>query len=241
MKRFWICLGFLVAGNLQVAASQVIEGNYRFGHEVNSFCTGEPERCYWLVDTDAEVRDQMKAELAGLAPYTPVCLRLEAELSDEKADGFGRDYDGSIRVLKLMGRCEAAEPEAALDIGDFQHRRWLLHAIDGRPLADLAAALGFENDAEPAQAPELDFGDQGFVSGNTGCNRIQGQARVVDNQLLLAQLASTAMVCSGWSAELELRLQLLYRNPLDIRMEGRDLLLSANRTELYFQRRDWVQ
>ena len=102
MKRFWICLALLVAGNLQAAASQVIEGNYRFGHEVNSFCTGEPERCYWLVDTDAEVRDQMKAELSGLAPYTPVCLRLEAELSDEKADGFGRDYDGSIRVLKLM-------------------------------------------------------------------------------------------------------------------------------------------
>ena len=241
LNRLSICLLLLLTPAPHAAVAEPIEGQYRFGHEVNTFCTGEPERCYWLVETAAEVREELKQQVAGLAPYTPVCLRLDAELSDEKADGFGQDYDGSVRVLKLIGPCGAADPEATLGIEDLNHRRWILDRVDGSSLSELAVALGFEPDAKLAKLPELDFGEKGFVSGNTGCNSIQGHARVVDNQLLLAQLASTAMACSGWSAELELRLQLLYRNPLEITMEGSDLLLAANDTELRFRRRDWVQ
>jgi hypothetical protein len=93
------------------AEPQRIEGLYRFGHEVNTVCTGEAEPCYWLVDTDAETRRQLKRQVQGLAPYTPVCLSLLAELSSRKADGFGLDYDGSIRVIKLLGPCdETAAP-----------------------------------------------------------------------------------------------------------------------------------
>jgi hypothetical protein len=92
------------AGGLQTEVLQ-IEGFYRFGHEVNTICSGEPEACYWLLDTDAEVRQHLKQQVAGLAPYTPVCLNLVAEISAEKADGFGRDYDGSIRVHEVLGRC----------------------------------------------------------------------------------------------------------------------------------------
>ena len=89
--------------------------------------------------------------------------------------------------------------------------------------------------------PELDFGDQGFVAGNTGCNQFHGQAKVVDGQLILSQMATTAMACDGFSAALEVQLQVLYRNPLDIARDGNDLVLRALDRELRYSLRDWVQ
>ena len=108
-------------------------------------------------------------------------------------------------------------------------------------LADFARQLGFDADKPPAKVPDLDFGDQGFVSGNTGCNQFQGQARVVDNSMILSQLATTAMLCQDFSAELETRLQLLYRSPLALSLEGKQLILKALDRELRYQIRDWVQ
>ena len=121
-----------------------------------------------------------------------------------------------------------------------QHRRWVLHSIDGVELDDFASQLGFDNDAPLPIVVDLDFGEQGFVSGNTGCNRFQGQARVVDDALILSQLATTAMHCDGFAGELELQLQLLFRNPLAISRDGPALILTAADRELYYRLRDWV-
>jgi heat shock protein HslJ len=217
-----------------------IEGHYRFGHEVNTVCTGEPEACYWLVDSDAEVHRHLRQQVTALAPYTPVCLNLVAEISAAKADGFGRDYDGSIRVHEVLGRCAEEDAAVSIQIEDLQHRRWVLHSIDGVELDDFARQLGFDDDAPPPKVPDLDFGEQGFVSGNTGCNQFQGQARVVDNSLILSQLATTAMLCSGFAGELELQLQLLFRNPLVISGDGSALILRAVDRELHYRLRDWV-
>ncbi len=222
------------------AAPQQVEGFYRFGHEVNTVCVGDPEPCYWLVDTSAELRSQLKKEVQGMAPYTPVCVQLVAEISADKADGFGADYDGSIRVLELLGRC-GESPANEIRLEDLQHRRWILHSVDGMQLSDYAGSLGFEGETVPAKIPDLDFGSQGFVSGNTACNQFQGQARVVDNSLILSQLATTAMACDGFSAELELRLQLLYRNPLAITFDGNALVLQSGDSLLRYEPRDWVQ
>ena len=126
-------------------------------------------------------------------------------------------------------------------IEDFQHRRWVLHSIDGVELVDFAHELGFEDDTTLAKIPDLDFGEQGFVAGNTGCNQFNGQARVVDNSLILSQLATTMMLCPGFSGELELRLQLLYRNPLVITRDAGALILNAADSKLYYRLRDWVQ
>ena len=103
MKSRLVISVFLLVALPCGAAPQPIEGFYRFGHEVNTVCAGAPEKCYWLVDTDAEIRQQLKQQVTALPPYTPVCLRLEAELSPQKADGFGLDYNGSVRVAKLLG------------------------------------------------------------------------------------------------------------------------------------------
>jgi heat shock protein HslJ len=244
VKPLWLAsaaLLLLLMVTASVAAPQRIEGFYRFGHEVNTVCTGEPELCYWLVDTAPELRAKLRQLVYGLAPYTPVCVRLEAELSAQKADGFGLDYDGSIRVLELIGGCDAVAAAAPVMLENLQHRRWILHSIDGVELDDFARAAGFDNTASPARVPDLDFADQGFVSGNTGCNQFQGQARVVDNSLILGQLGTTAMMCDGFAGELELQLQLLYRNPLAIAFDGTELILVAVGTELRYTLRDWVQ
>ncbi len=227
------------AGGLPVEALQ-IEGFYRLGHEVNVVCSGEPEACYWLLDTDAEVRQHLKQQVAGLAPYTPVCLNLMAEISAEKADGFGRDYDGIIRVHEVLGRCMEEDAALSIRIEDLQHRRWELQRIDGVELGDYARQLGFDGDTILPKAPDLDFGEQGFVSGNSGCNQFQGQARVVDNSLILTQLATTAMLCNGFAGELELQMQLLFRNPMAITRDGSALILSATDRELFYRLRDWV-
>ena len=179
--------------------------------------------------------------MQNLAPYTPVCLRLRVELSDEKSDGFGADYDGSIRVLAILGQCNASTAAMTTRLEDLQHRRWILHSVDGLVLADYARELGFDEGTPPAKIPDLDFGEQGFVSGNTACNQFEGQALVVDSNLLLSQLATTAMLCDGFSAELELRLQLLYRNPLAITREGHALILQSGESLLRYAPRDWVQ
>ncbi|MCP4331544.1 MAG: META domain-containing protein [Gammaproteobacteria bacterium] len=224
-----------------VAAPGQIEGFYRFGHEVNTVCTGDPELCYWLVDTSAEVRQQLKQQVENLAPYAPVCVRLAAEVSEQKADGFGLDYDGSIRVLEMLGRCDQASAPISTRLEDLQHRRWILHSIDGIELSAYAQELGFDDDAALVKVPNLDFGEQGFVSGNTGCNQFHGQARVIDDSLILSQLATTMMMCADFSAELELRLQLLYRNPLAITREGNTLILQDGEDRLRYEPRDWVQ
>ena len=44
----------------------------------------------WLVDTSPEVRAELKQRVAGLKPYTPLCLSLIAETSAEKATGSPR-------------------------------------------------------------------------------------------------------------------------------------------------------
>jgi len=224
-----------------VAAAQPITGFYRYGHEVNTVCTGSPEACYWLVDTAPEVRQQLRRQVAGLAPYTAVCVRLTAEISTHRADGFGLDYAGSIRVLEVLGHCDTQPAAVAISLQDLQHRRWILERIDAVELSVYARTQGFEDDLSTLKLPDLDFGEQGFVSGNTGCNQFQGQARVVERQLMLSQLATTAMLCAGFAGELELQLQLVYRNPLDITIADGDLILQAVGRELRYRARDWVQ
>ena len=222
------------------AGPQQIDGLYRYGHEVNTVCTGVPEACYWLVDTPDELRQRLKQQVAGKPPYTPVCLKLIAELSDEKADGFGLDYDGSIRVVQLLGGCDGVK-ETTISLQDLQHHRFVLERINDMSLIQYAQELGF-TEAEPLQKiPELDFGEQGFVSGNTGCNQISGQASVTDNTLMLGPLASTRMYCPGFAGELELQLSMHYDTGLAITRVGQWLVLKAGTTKLEYQLKDWVQ
>lgn len=220
---------------------QQLQGRYSFGHEVNVVCIGNPQRCYWLVDTSDEIRQKLKQQVAGEPPYAGVCLNLIAELSDEKADGFGQDYDGSIRVQQMLGRCDDRGPVAVTSLADLQHRRWVLERIDGLELTAYAGQLGYELTTAPELIPELDFGEQGFLSGNTGCNRIKGQANVADNQLMLGPLASTRMACAGFAGELEQRLQMIFANSLTITRQAGSLFLQSGENILEYKLQEQVQ
>lgn len=236
-----VALALLLMAVGCAAAPRPITGFYRYGHEVNTVCTGSPETCYWLVDTAPEVRRQLRQQVSGIAPYTAVCVRLVAEISKQKADGFGLDYAGSIRVLELLGRCDAQPLAPAISLLDLQHRRWILDRINGVQLNEYSRAAGFDGDLSALKVPDLDFGELGFVSGNTGCNQFQGQARVVERQLILFRLATTAMLCNGFPGALDLQLQLAYRNPLHLTIVDSDLILGTAGREWRYRSRDWVQ
>jgi heat shock protein HslJ len=240
--KVWIAiLALCLLSSACQSGPQPVRGLYSFGHEVNVVCTGDPESCYWLVDTSDEVRQKLKQQVAGKPPYTEICLNLIAELFAEKADGFGQDYDGSIRVQQMLGPCADGDVITVTSLADLQHRRWVLERINGLELMDYAGQLGFELTTAPELLPELDFGEQGFVSGNTGCNRIKGQASVADNQLTLGPLASTRMACAGFAGELELQLNMLYSNSLTITRQAGLLFLQSGENILKFKLRDWVQ
>ena len=241
MKTCITVLALCLLSSACQSGPQQVQGRYSFGHEVNVVCIGDPQSCYWLVDTSDEIRRKLKQQVVDKPPYTPVCLNLIAELFTVKADGFGLDYDGSIRVQQFVGRCNDQAVATSTSLADLQHRRWVLDRINGLELMDYARQLGFELTTAPELLPELDFGDQGFLSGNTGCNRFKGQAGVADNQLMLGPLASTRMACQGFAGELELQLHMLYANSLTITRQGGFLFLQSGENILKFKLRDWVQ
>jgi heat shock protein HslJ len=122
-----------------------------------------------------------------------------------------------------------------------QHHRFVLERINDMTLTQFAQELGFTEAESLQKIPELDFGEQGFVSGNTGCNQISGQASVTDNTLTLGPLATTRMYCPGFTGELELQLLMHYDSSLAITSTGKWLVLEAGTTKLEYKLKDWVQ
>ena len=149
-------------------------------------------------------------------------------------------------LLLLTSGCQADlqqidETEAATSLNDLQHHRFVLERVSDMTLTQYAYELGFA-EAEPLRkVPELDFGEQGFVGGNTGCNQIRGQASVTGNTLALTSLASTRMHCPGFAGELELQLLMHYGGELTITRAGKSMILQTATTKLEYQLKDWVQ
>ena len=79
------------------------DARYLWGHEVNVVCPCDETRCYW-VRADDPIRQRLSAfvERADHPPYTPVYLEFEGARVDETPDGFAADYDGIIRVRRIL-------------------------------------------------------------------------------------------------------------------------------------------
>lgn len=170
----------------------------------------------------------------------------------ESTQGGETDSIGFILVSKwfavvwtvVLAACQGSAGNGAtaiVNVQDFQGHRWVLQRIDNLSLAEYAANLGFNQEGVLRKIPQLDFDEQGHVSGNTGCNQVQGRASIVDNRLSMSPLASTRMACPGFAGELELRLSLLYATPLVISREGSNLILTNGDTELFFQLKSRVR
>ena len=231
---------FLIAGAIAVLASSAARtepiryrGEYTYGHEVNIFCPAINSQCYWLSgDTPDEVRNALQALAAQNTskPYQPNCVVIEAEIDRDTArDGFAVDYDGLITVMELYGRCDET---SIVTQGDLQHHRWVLESINGQEI---------DVDALQGTVPDLDFGEQMHVSGNTGCNRISGRASLHDVYVRFGQLSSTEMFCSPAQNDIERTIQELL-NGMDIEaaIDDNYLILEAESVSLRFRLQDWV-
>lgn len=209
-------------------------GQYTYGHEVNTFCPDINSQCYWVDrDTPAAVRATLKEirPLETVSPFTPVCIVIEGRIDRETArSGFAADYDGLITVGRVFGPCDDTN---IVTQGDLQHHRWILESINGVPL-DLGEPAGM--------MPELDFGERMTVTGNTGCNRISGQATLREQYFLIEHLAFTRRTCAPQRDTIERTLLQVVGDESVIRIDReRNLILESDQALLRFRLRDWVQ
>jgi heat shock protein HslJ len=115
---------------------------------------------------------------------------------------------------------------------DVQHHRWVLESINGEPLPD--------TDGQ-GKVPELDFGEQMRVSGNLGCNQMNGQAVLRDGFFLIEAMATTRMMCSPPWDDIELKLQTLLGSESTATLDDdKNLTLTSADTVLSFRLQDWV-
>ena len=231
---------FLIAGAIvtllmSMAHAEPIRyrGEYTYGHEVNIFCPAINSQCYWLSgDTPAEVRGALQtlAKHDASKPYESFCVVIEAEIDrDSRRDGFAADYDGLITVVKSYDRCDDT---SIVTHGDLQHHRWMLENINSEAL---------DVDAMNGRIPDLDFGEQMHVSGNTGCNRFSGRATLHDDYIRFGQLISTLMSCSPAQNEVERTIEnVMASTEIEITINGNYLSLRAGEVSLRYLLQDWV-
>jgi len=137
-------------------------------------------------------------------------------------------------LLTLMAgwlAISCAPAQKAVTAEDLQHHRWVLDSINGETLPTIDG---------PGKIPELDFGEQMTVSGNTGCNQMNGKAVLRDGFFLIEAMASTRMMCAPPWGDLEQALLTVLGSESTISI-GRDktLTLVSASTTLVFQLQDW--
>jgi len=209
-------------------------GQYTLGHEVRSFCPDVSAQCYWVSpETPAGVREalqEMSPTRTG-KPYEPVCVLVEGRIDrDSPREGFAADYDGLIVIHRLFGAC--ADVDMVIE-SDLRHHRWVLESVDGAPFSPEPAA---------GPTPELDFGEQRFVSGNTGCNEFSGMAVLDDDGLRVEfTTATTDRPCRPARRLLESTLQSVLLGGATVSLDGqRRLILESPAARLVYRLRDWV-
>ena len=226
----FLLLGYVVPGYADEQALRY-RGEYTYGHEVNTFCPKINSQCYWL---NPATREQIRQQLRQLStthsnrPYQSVCLVLQGTIDREtKSDGFAADYDGLIKVDKVFGLCQDSE---FVTQGDLQHHRWMLESINGVNIA--LAETG-----DPIF--DLDFSEQMFVSLNSGCHKILGQAKLHEQYFLIKITQSNQQPCTSYEQEIEQSINEVIGKESVISLDGRHLRLKNGNTELQYLLKDW--
>jgi heat shock protein HslJ len=136
-----------------------------------------------------------------------------------------------LLCILLLG--ETGMADIAVTESDLQHHRWVLESIDGE-------ALQLEN--TESQLPDLDFGEQMHVSGNTGCNQYSGKAVLRDGFFLIESMIATQRSCSAQQNDIELKLQTVlgHESAISLGPNGSLTLRSAS-SLLVFRLQDWKQ
>jgi heat shock protein HslJ len=138
----------------------------------------------------------------------------------------------AICTAAISVAAQAGSPTGMVTVSDLQHHRWILESINGEPIS---------TGDDGGMIPELDFGEQMHVSGNTGCNQMSGTAELRGGAFLIPNMASTRRMCAPPQNELELTLQKVLGNESGISIdENKNLILATDDVVLRFRLRDWV-
>ncbi|SQD80723.1 hypothetical protein [Moritella yayanosii] len=80
-----------------------IFGHYTYGHEVNSFRPCRTKQDFWVIGSN-DILELMAKKYSALAtkPYDEVFVEITGDVESKASDGFAMDYDGQIRVTKLV-------------------------------------------------------------------------------------------------------------------------------------------
>ena len=192
LQRLSSLLLFIMLADQSVSGEHVTDitpryrGDYTLGHEVNNFCPKINSQCYWLgSETSQIVRAQLKAlaDMHSIKPYDAVCVVIEGHIDrDSERQGFAADYDGLINIVKVYDECSNTN---IVTQGDLQHHRWILNAINNKPI-DI-------NQWNPL--PTLDFGEQMFVEANDGCRQFSARSLLKNTELVFQQVAYVNAAC----------------------------------------------
>ncbi len=212
-------------------------GQYTFGHEVNTFCPAINSQCYWISPETALQQRQLLKQLVvnnTSKAYQAICIVVKGKINrDPEAKnsiGFAARYDGLFTVNNIFGLCSKT---SIVTHGDLQHHRWILESINGKKIE----AKKLDN-----RIPEMDFGEQMTVTGNTGCNKFSGQVTLQDDQFVIGPMKSTMMFCTASQNELELKLKQVLGSESKISIDDKkNLILEAGDTRLTYRLNDWVR
>lgn len=84
-------------------APPVLSGRYHYGGEVDIVCPCSTTQCYW-VRAEPAIAGQLHdyAQRQAQTPYQAMYLRWRGHLLDEPRVGFAANYDGLMRVEKIL-------------------------------------------------------------------------------------------------------------------------------------------
>jgi heat shock protein HslJ len=239
LKNLIILITLLTTAAHTFAGEQALRyrGQYTFGHEVNTFCPAINSQCYWLSPETARQQRQLLKQLATNntdKAYESICVVPEGKINrDPEAKnsiGFAAGYDGLFTVNTIFGLCSKT---GIVTHGDLQHHRWILESINGNKI---------EAEKLDNKIPEIDFGEQMTVSGNTGCNKFSGKAILQGDRFVIKPMNATMMFCTTPQNDLELKLKQVLGSEAKITLDDKNkLILEAGDTRLEYRLKDWVQ
>jgi heat shock protein HslJ len=136
-----------------------------------------------------------------------------------------------IILLGILTISTALAETKVTDV-DLQHHRWVLESINGEALPSVESG---------GKIPELDFGEQMTVTGNTGCNQLSGKGVLRGGFFLIEAMASTQRLCSPEWNDIERKLQTVLGAGSTISLgTDKNLTLKTTGVILTFRLQDWV-
>ncbi|WP_058910228.1 heat shock protein HslJ [Entomohabitans teleogrylli] len=134
-----------------------------------------------------------------------------------------------LASVALSGCAQSGSP-SAVTAQQLQHHRFVLESVNGAALA-----------TPQGNKPEISFGENMHVSGSM-CNRFTGQGALAGNQLTVAGMASTRMLCADPQLnQLDQVIGELLTNGATISLAQQSLTLQNGQHTLVYKLQDLVQ